>query len=171
MKRLMLSILATLACTAVPAQDLAVAARDGESGCWRRDYDPAHLAAHPDQQVTAMALAIVYRDRGDGLPYYAYGLEASLRDGWRGMAQSTCHPYGAVLRCSVDCDGGGVDVSRRDNGDVLVDLEAVGYIVLTGGCGAEEGEETFELTPGKDDRQFLLHAADAKLCRGLMPDW
>ncbi|ODT72222.1 MAG: hypothetical protein ABS75_05385 [Pelagibacterium sp. SCN 63-23] len=171
MQRLLLTIVALLASAPALAQAPVIEERDGANGCWRRQYDAAHLAAHPDQQVTAMSLALVYRDRADGYPYYAYTLDVALRNGRKGAASSTCDPMEGKLRCSVECDGGGVDVSRRDDGNVRVDLEAVGYIVLTGGCGSEEEEETFELTSGLDDKLFLLHAVDAKQCKAMLPDW
>ncbi|ODT79940.1 MAG: hypothetical protein ABS76_18490 [Pelagibacterium sp. SCN 64-44] len=151
---------------------LAVPPEDGANGCWRRVYDAAHLKAHPDQQVTSMALAMIYRQQPDDLSYYAYALDVGLRDGRTGTATSNCNADGELLRCWVECDGGGVEVSSRAHGDILVDLEAIGFIHLTGGCSAEdEAEEDFALLPGLDDKQFLLHPEKGAFCEKLMPDW
>ena len=151
--------------------DAFVGDADGSLACWSRQYSEQHLAAHPDQQVTAMSLAVGYEAFDDGnaeLPgYYWFNLAAALRDGKSGSAGGTCSAAGDGLEmvCAVDCDGGGIVVMPRNDGAVLADLERYGYIYMVGGCGAEE--EGFALESGRDDKQFLLHQADNKSCKAM----
>jgi hypothetical protein len=161
--------------SAVGAAELSdfVPTEDGASACWQRLYDEAHLAGHPDQQVTAMTLLMSYltfEDGSEGMHYF--GLDVALRDGRKGTTSGGCWLSEGVVRCGVDCDGGGLVLSRNDDGSVLADLEAYGYISLESECGGGDGElESFPLEPGLDDKQFLLQPADAKLCKALLPEW
>jgi hypothetical protein len=160
--------------SAVGAAELSdfVPTEDGASACWQRLYE-AHLAGHPDQQVTAMTLLMSYltfEDGSEGMHYF--GLDVALRDGRKGTTSGGCWLSEGVVRCGVDCDGGGLVLSRNDDGSVLADLEAYGYISLESECGGGDGElESFPLEPGRDDKQFLLQPADAKLCKALLPEW
>ena len=161
--------------SAAGAAELAdfVPAEPGASACWQRLYDEAHLAGHPDQQVTAMTLLMSYLtfdDGSEGMHYF--GLDVSLRDGRKGTTSGGCWLSEGVVRCGVDCDGGGLALTRNGDGSVLADLEAYGYISLESECGGGEGElESFALEPGLDDKQFLLRPTDAKQCKALLPDW
>ena len=161
--------------SAVGAAELTdfVPAEPGASACWQRLYDAAHLASHPDQQVTAMTLLMSYLtfdDGSDGMHYF--GVDVSLRDGRKGTASGGCWQTEGVVRCGVDCDGGGFVLTRNGDGSALADLEAYGYISLESECGGGDGElESFPLEPGLDDKQFLLKPADAKLCKALLPEW
>lgn len=161
--------------SAVGAAELSdfVPTEDGASACWQRLYDEAHLADHPDQQVTAMTLLMSYltfEDGSEGMHYF--GLDVSLRNGRKGTTSGGCWLSEGVVRCGVDCDGGGLALSRNDDGSVLADLEAYGYISLESECGGGDGElQSFPLEPGHDDKQFFLQPADAKLCKALLPEW
>jgi len=172
MKRLSIALVA-LSTGAVVAAELTdfVPAEDGASACWQRIYDEAHLAAHPDQQVTAMTLSMSfarYDETDPGLHYF--GLKVALRDGRHGTAAGGCHSYDGDVRCGVDCDGGGFALSLRDDGALRADLEAYGYVTIESGCGGGENE-TFALEPGLDDKLFLLHPTHAKVCKTLLPEW
>ena len=161
--------------SAVSAAELTdfVPAEPGASACWQRLYDEAHLADHPDQQVTAMTLLMSYltfEDGSEGMHYF--GVDVSLRDGHKGATSGGCWASEGIVRCGVDCDGGGLVLSRNADGSVLADLEAYGYISLESECGGGEGElESFALEPGLDDKQFLLQPAEAKQCKALLPEW
>lgn len=80
-------------------------------GCYARDYDAAHLAAHPGQGVAGLRLWFFAEDRDGNTP--AALVEARMaaqgqatRDGVadRVLTQyAVCDPTGA---CYVECDGG-----------------------------------------------------------------
>lgn len=143
----------------------------GASACWQRTYDQAHLNAHPDQQVTAMSFSMNYltfEDDSEG--FHVFGVEARLRDGRNGEGVGSCWADTAgIVRCGVDCDGGGLALRLDESGNLLADLEAMGYIRLEGGCDGAEDAEIFSLEPGLDDKLFLLHPTSAKVCKSLMP--
>ena len=145
--------------------DAFVAASDGASACWSRQYDAAHLAAHPHQQVTAMDFTVSYWDETAINPaQYVFRLEADLRDGTHGTAIGPCSAEGDTMWCGVECDGGGVYISSRSGGNVLVDLERIGNIAMTNGCAEAILDEGFSLQSGVDDKQFLLHALPPRQC-------
>ncbi|NMA98781.1 MAG: hypothetical protein GX970_11850 [Phyllobacteriaceae bacterium] len=153
-----------------------VAAQDGAKSCWQRIYDAEHLRTHPDQQVTEVTFGMGYFEEGyedeGATAYTLFGLHAALRDGRHGSAGGGCWTDDkGVMTCSVDCDGGGVKLHDRDNGSLLLDLEATGGIRLME-CGSEaEDDSFFTLEPGLDDKQFLVHPVAVKVCKGLIPDW
>ncbi|QYO78064.1 hypothetical protein [Devosia salina] len=64
-----------------------------------------------------------------------------------------------------------MELSLDEAGNLRADLDAYGYMRVETECGGGEGAETFELLPGLDDKVFLLHKAEAKVCKGLMPSW
>ena len=153
---------ATMAVTAVAAEELAsfVAAHEGERACWSRQYSAEHLAAHPDQLVTAMSYTLQFAQ-----DFHFFELNATLRGGKTGQATGTCSEYEGVISCGVDCDGGSVDLTHEADGKVLLDLTRSGYIRMTDSCGEDEGG--FALEAGKDDKQFLLSPVSGKACKGL----
>lgn len=144
----------------------------GEHACFRRVYDAGHLAAHPDQTVTDMEFRIAYFRREPDSFYpagqrnYHFELLARRKDVTKQLtARGEClsRPDGKGIGCGVDCDGGGVSVSKRDDGSVVVDLGENGRIRMTSGCGEEE-TDSVDLTPGKDDRAFRLEPVPAAQC-------
>lgn len=150
--------------------------RHGEHACFARAYDSAHLAAHPDQTVTAMEFRIAYfRWESDdlyplGQRNYYFALRAKRRgEASELTAMGECTPLGEGIGCGVDCDGGGIRVSRDVDGTVLVDLGEDGRIRMTPGCGDEE-TGAIDLTSGKDDRWFRLDPVPGAQCQGY-DDW
>ncbi|SEQ53958.1 hypothetical protein SAMN05428969_3439 [Devosia sp. YR412] len=145
--------------------DSFVAASDGATNCWSRAYDAKHMAAHPDQQVVAMDLAVTFMAQSDiGPEQYVFRLEATMRDGTQGQAVGPCMADGNEMWCGVECDGGGVYVSTRSGGNVLVDLERRGSIWMSTSCGDENFDEGFSLDSGRDDKQFLLSQLLPQFC-------
>lgn len=135
----------------------------GARACFRRQYDQAHLGAHPRQQVTEMEFRIAYyihepdEFSPKGQRNYYFEILAKLRGQKQSLtAMGECtNAEGGDIFCGVECDGGGVNVKRTDGGKVLVDLESLGRLRMTLGCGEDEAD-SIELTPGKDDKRFLL---------------
>lgn len=152
------------------------AAENGAKSCWQRIYDAGHLRAHPDQQVTEMTFGVEYHppkeDIADLSGVNLFGMSARLRNGLKGSGSGVCFTTDdGEIRCGVDCDGGGVAVSQRSDGKLLVDLEPYGRIWLESECGGGGGGERLELQSGLDDKLFLLSPVSAKLCKSLIPDW
>jgi hypothetical protein len=175
MRRLALVTGLMIAASPVAAETLddLVGRQADAVSCWQRVYDDAHLASHPDQQVTKMTFALGFQslagmatDR-DGL--FVFGMSAALRDGKRGVTSGECRQDETGIRCAVECDGGGVYISSRSDGSLLIDLEPTGYISMESECAGDGEQETFPLEPGLDDKQFLLGAIDSKLCKGIVP--
>src|SRR5262245_42418138 len=102
-KRLFLSSVAVLF--------LATGAAHAETnalGCFVRMYDKAHLAKHPDQLVTAVKLHI---RKWKEEKYFEFALKVKVRG--RNETLHTgglCHKGKSGLSCSVECDGGGINV-------------------------------------------------------------
>jgi len=152
--------------------DAFVEASDGAISCWSRTYDKQHLAQHPDQTVTDMQFAVGYAgERGEYADMYWFELHASQRGGIDGVTSGTCSPDGDAMRCGVECDGGGVVVTTRGDGRVLLDLEAYGHIRMYSECGAESEETSYSLEPGIDDKEFLLQPIGGAQCEAMRPDW
>lgn len=157
-------ILSTLS-VAAGELDAFVQARDGATACWSRSYSAQHLREHPHQQVTAMDLTVTYMEETAMSPdQYVFRLEAQLRDGTEGYAVGPCMAQGGKMWCGVECDGGGVLVSNRNGGDILVDLAAVGAIAMSTSCGEDDFDSGFSLQSGIDDKTFLLHPQPVQIC-------
>lgn len=145
--------------------DAFVAAQDGAATCWSRYYDARHLNAHPDQQVTGMELAVTFAgETASSSQQYVFHLMTWLRDGIIGEAHGSCMPDGQDMWCGVECDGGGIYVSTRSGGDVVVDLQRTGAIWMSSKCGEENFEDGFSLQAGIDDRQFRLTRLEPQFC-------
>lgn len=137
----------------------------GSVACWSRAYDAAHLASHPEQKVSQVALGLTFSAAdADNRDRQQFALSASLWDGSHGTAIGECRAGDGAMICGVECDGGGIVVTSRGE-SVLVDLEQSGFIRLASECGADEG---FVLEAGADDRQFLLHQLPADQCTGIL---
>lgn len=167
-RRLALAAGATLALGSVAAEELSdlVESTEGAQTCWSREYSAEHLAAHPDQFVTAMHFTLRFDELvNDNPDFYSFRLETELRGGQSGRADGYCWENGDAVTCGVECDGGAVVLTR--NGDkLLLDLERHGYIRMTGSCGSEE-LDGFSLESGIDDKQFLLSEVTGKACKPL----
>lgn len=100
--------------------------------CMVRHYDKAHLAAHPNQNVTDM-LVYVGKHEGEEDGYIRYNINAQVKfrdskknwtfagDCGRDVGKAT-----ATVSCGIDCDGGGYDVSLKDDKSIeLKDRKSV----------------------------------------------
>jgi hypothetical protein len=132
--------------------------------CYSRTYDPAHLAAHPNQRITSMALVIApmivqgsHRDRA--WPYMVVTrLKGEKGLFWQG---GQCEFQGGEFNCSVDCDGGHVTLAAPEAGPGL-HLELGKTFVLQGACG--DRRKTVYLTRNIEEPSYLLEAKDMKVC-------
>ena len=144
------------------------------TACFVRVYDAAHLAAHPAQKVTAMMLRLSSLPAPDngGLQY---SFEIGVRERGSGRLYASggdCTPVnssgldnGLVDRvsCSVDCDGGGIDLLvPAGSADVIAEFDRGGRISLP---YQGDLEKAIELVPGVDDKRFRLDRAATVECQ------
>ena len=127
-----------------------------DPSCFSRSYDAAHLAAHPDQQVTLIVVRADTEDMGldatDDLLVLVDVLTRTSKTAFSGIGY--CTPVKAGLDCLMEGDAGGFTLSDQD-GRLRLD-------VGTNGLSFEGDADFLTLEPNSgDDRVFLL---DAGIC-------
>ena len=155
--------------TTVSAQQLqALMPSPGQSMCYSRIYDRAHLANHPDQLITTMILEIkakipprhrepntLYRD-------FDFRIGLKMRGNNRLIVSGDNCDWSAdrmTVHCSIACDMGQFDLSTaRQPGSLMLTLDRLAF---EGPCG--ENDIT-EVKAGKDDKIFRLDRASADVC-------
>lgn len=163
-----------LALLALPAQAAP------PQGCYARTYDAAHLAANPDQVVAAMSLSFDYDPAPDFalIPPGSFGAAISVvlagqghvardkapdegyPDGFGGASMHNvllCADDGSSIRCRIDCDAGGFQITRHD--DTMLEFRT-DYLVVGMGqaCG---GFTDLAERPGEPVTYRLSRAPDA----------
>lgn len=91
--------------------------------CFIRRYAKAHLASHPDQNVTTM-LAYVSKQEGTD-PYYGINLQVNFRQLNKPFQVSgSCgeNAETGALGCGVEYDGGSLIVRVKNEQSILVDI-------------------------------------------------
>ncbi len=144
-----------LALSALVALPAAATAQSGE--CWRRVYDNAHLAAHPEQMVVEIAFGPSSTLIGDAAGHVAYNLEVRLRgQDWPAFALAMCAP-GKGMGCVLEGDAGQFTI-EPDGRSILLRVGADG-LWLEGPGGL------FELSSIRgDDRLFRLDPTEPAGC-------
>ena len=174
---LALFLLAPLAASADEAKPSAligaiVPAEPEARACFVRQYTQDHLKAHPAQTVAAMEFRLtwhVFAVEEGAEPFSDYQFHLGVRK--RGAkkeltAGGPCMEQGGKIFCGVECDGGGVFVTKREDGSLTVSFDDMWGIRMSDSCGEEEAsEETgVEFKPGKDDKVFRLDPVPASQC-------
>ena len=144
--------------------------------CFVRGYDAEHLARHPKQKVAAMKLLVsAEQDDEDKQLHNSFRLGFKYRHRSGDFDSSgSCHQMvllengGEVrLGCSVDCEGGGIEVAlSKDDKSAVVRLEQVR--VWQNNKPDDDAEES--LVAGADDRIFRLDRTDNSDCASLVTD-
>lgn len=140
----------------------------GRRVCYARVYSQQHLAKHPKQKVAEIQFRLTYyRHEPDdytpqGQRNYYFEVLARLR-GQNDLMTSMgeCTPAGSSIFCGVDCDGGGVNVTRRPPDKILVSLAEMGRLRMTNGC---DESDSVDLEAGEDDKEFLLTKTEDASC-------
>lgn len=146
--------------------------------CFIRRYDARHLAAHPDQKVSAMKLLVTAEWLDEDKAFMrSFRLGVKFRDK-RGAYDSLggCNHVtmeeanGEVrLGCGVDCDGGGIGIAmNKDNDATVVRLTRVR--IWQHGKDSDDDSAIGELVAGKDDNAFRLERTSIEDCRSLVTD-
>lgn len=118
--------------------------------CYARNYGAGHLAKHPDQRVTRIAVS---PDFVSEAPRLALELRLQLRgsNGGAFEAQAVCENNGAsTLYCAMEGDAGGFQITPARNRAIQITVSSLGMSFEN-----EGGFITLERTSG-DDRSFIL---------------
>jgi hypothetical protein len=145
--------------------------------CFSREYDAAHLASHRLQKVAAMRLLVTAEKvPEDEVLNYSFRLGVRFRHRSGNFDSSGDCGHAAVsqessdrraLHCSVDCDGGGLEIGlTNDNKSTMIRLERVR--IWRSNKPDEEAADA--LVAGVDDRVFRLDRVSLKDCASLVTD-
>ncbi|MFZ1680222.1 MAG: hypothetical protein WAT70_04320, partial [Rhizobiaceae bacterium] len=136
--------------------------------CYGRAYDARHLAQHPAQQVTGIAMRFVQRESGADPDIPGVGHLFQLQVKRRGDARflkalGPCMAEDGRVFCGVECDGGGLYAKKRDDGALILSFDESWGIRMTTTCDEDEADAA-ELLPGADDKVFRLDPLPASQC-------
>ena len=152
-------LLLPLVLAATPA--LAKSPRDAmfpaDQGCYLRHYSAAHLASHPDQLVTEIALGP--DAKGTDARYLTLRLGVSLRgtsDYF--LSYAYCENTGGALSCHLEGDAGWFTLEPAAKGGLLMTTGR-------GGIGFEGAQGMFQIGgSASDDQSFLIPPVSADSC-------
>ena len=138
--------------------------------CFIRRYTKAHLASHPDQNVTAM-LAYVSKQEGAD-PYYGINLQVNFRQLNKPFQVSgSCgeNAETGALGCGVECDGGSLSVRVKNEQSILVDIPD--SVRLFDPSASDEFSDLPKGARfGSDDKLFRLDRTELSDCLPLIYD-
>lgn len=146
-----------------------VAAQEAPFGCFARDYDAVHLAAHPAQVVERLRLNF-YRLPGsapDSLIYVDVMARMAhqghaARDGLGGQRMTETGFCNRPTGCGIEADGGTFEITRFQ-GDLL---EIRTSHLRVGQSGGIDGEGVYS-SLGETYNEYTtyrLHAAQPEAC-------
>lgn len=116
--------------------------KKGQEVCFGREYTTAHLKAHPQQTVKKITAKIGRTN--DEFPSFPYlRLEIYQNKGPKKKLSQflACHENNGEVMCSVDCDGGSVNILSRKKSSLLIQNNGVN---LSAGCGSEDAGDLEE---------------------------
>ncbi len=155
-----------------------------EPFCYAREYDAAHMKAHPKQKVTAIALTYAPEktfkdvpepqkmwDQYSDYPAFSAIIAVKLSDK-QGIALGGVYcrtGSSTMLECGVEGDGGTFTVLLQDDGRVKLVNDMGGFTVSDPEVGPEtEDSEHYPIDPKDDHDAFLMSEAKGGLCDA---DW
>lgn len=129
---------------------------DGGSGCFLRQYTGNHLARHPQQMVSMIAIG-----RTDFVPLSGeqpVRLTVMFRTGDSASAEAWCREGGPGMVCNAEGDAGTFTLEGRAKGAVVLRPVGEGLVL--------EGADTFHFLSAidGDDREFLIPPVPADAC-------
>lgn len=127
-----------------------------DQGCYRRDYDAAHLAAHPDQLVKTIRLSADKPYSDDR--YLLLAIEIVPREGEAVLAHGYCENTGGSLSCGLEGDAGWLTLEPTATGlRAKVGRDGIGFETDTGFITFGGGQS--------DDEVFALPRAMEEACQ------
>lgn len=159
-----------------PACAASFAELFGSPTCYARVYDAAHLAAHPAQQITRLALSSRTKNQ-DGTPATAEKFDlyvSAVRRGWKEVYEglAICQKDGAGFECYREGDMGRFRVTTTEGGRLKLESSRTAFegekdvFIIEGGSFTIEDEKTSK-TGKADDSIFVLDRAPAGKCSAL----
>lgn len=141
--------------------------------CFVRHYSSAHLASHPDQNVTDMLLYVSKQEGAD--PYYGLSMQVNFRHLQKPFQVSgSCGESAdgkSTLGCGVECDGGSLSVRVKDDMSLLVEIPESVRLYDPSDAEAEPGADLpAGARFGADDKLFRLDRTDLKNCAPVIYD-
>jgi hypothetical protein len=141
--------------------------------CFSRVYDAAHLAQHPRQNVRTMLL-LVRGNTEESTPSYELRVSVTFRKsgshfesaGSCGSIHDADKGGSGIAHCGVDCDGGQIDVSIKDEKSVLLSIPEGARFWRAGSDNDTDQRKRF----GADDKVFRLDKTALTECLGLADD-
>ena len=144
--------------------------------CFVRSYDADHLARHPKQKVSAMKLLVTAEIPPDQqTTNYSFRLGVKYRhrpgdfDSSGDCGHVVAEDTGKEIRlgCSVDCDGGGIDVAlSKDDKSAIIRLDRI----TVWQRNKPDDDAADALLAGADDKIFRLDRAEPRECAELVTD-
>lgn len=122
----------------------------GADSCYARRYSADHLAGHPAQRVTQIAIS---PDFASADPFLGVHLTLDLRGvpGGAFETYASCENEGGeTLYCSMEGDAGGFQITPARKGGILITVSSLGMTFEN-----DTGFATLERNSG-DDRSFIL---------------
>ena len=116
--------------------------------CYARDYTAAHLAAHPQQRTTSLALTPL--GRSDRLLDLRLVITFRGQPGEAMVAVAYCENISNSLYCLMEGDAGAFAITAAKDGAILLEVSSRGM--------SFEGARDFVTLESDrgDDRSFLL---------------
>lgn len=145
--------------------------------CFTRRYDAEHLARHPQQKVREMKLLVsAEKPPEEAALTYSFRLGFKYRqrrsetfDSSGSCRHAVVQDSGNDMRlgCSVDCDGGRIDIAlAKDDQATLVRVERIRIWQHN----KPDEDASGDLVGGTDDRIFRLDRVDTRACASLVTD-
>jgi hypothetical protein len=131
--------------------------------CFIRKYTKAHLASHPDQNVTTMLVYVSKQEGPDA--YYGVNLQVNFRHMNKPfqVAGSCSQNDRGALSCGIDCDGGSLAVRVKNEQSILVDIPE--SVRLFDPAASDEFADLPKGARfGSDDKLFRLDRTDLGDC-------
>jgi hypothetical protein len=169
------------------ALGFVVERKDGNSACFRRDYDAAHLRAHPGQKTQSIVLSLKYeggtvegfagrvmmRHAGSQDAFYIYaGCDWSAH---KQPGQAAASLLGAARNPhGLDCIAIESGSSAREAGSIVVDFASDGRKAvavfdtpIAAWRGMDQRDPAPDLELGRADRVFVLSRTDGAACKAM----
>jgi hypothetical protein len=140
--------------------------------CFERQYSRQHLASHPKQVVSYIAIKRFpenWNTRSDhkGKPLTYIQIDVKFAGSSRLMSEGAiCTLENGKLECGIECDGGGFSISGRGKAGLRLRTGEWGFrVVANAGCDGEASENDVKYVTRKtDDKIFALREAPMARC-------
>jgi hypothetical protein len=134
------------------------------AACWERDYDAAHLKAHPGQLVASIRLvhlpdAVPPEPGGSYVQFYINLRQRNAVTGYDYQLGGFCRPNGKGLRCQPEWEAGSWRIDAGPGG--TLDVRSDGIVANPNPYDAEEIADKAVKIPRKPD-DMLWRLSPAK---------